>query len=112
MRAAFFSLIVLAACAAAQDESSRAIWDQNFREKRPASTRQNATPPGQVLYKPALPSARPKQQTPSEASARPLVGVTFWKGRLATASDEDSPRLLVPMGPPSSAGRKQVMVPE
>ncbi len=80
----------------AQDEA-RQIWDDGFRQKRPAPANKPAARPGTAGRPIAYRASQPiTAGTPAPGA---LVGVTIWRLRPGSRGDENVPRLLVPDEP-------------
>ncbi len=90
----------------AQDEA-RQIWDDGFRQKRPARA---SKPAGQPPTSPRPIAYRPSQPVTGDTPpAGALVGVTIWRLRPGSRADANVPRLLVPDEP---SGPSTEYVPE
>jgi hypothetical protein len=95
------ALASLSVTGIAQD-TARQIWDDGFRQKRPAPAARPAQPASDaIVYRP-----RDERVAPPTPSTR-VVGVTIWRLRPEAPTDRDVPRLLVQ----EPAGRSHV-VPE
>jgi hypothetical protein len=90
LRALILLLAVLSPLIA-QDEA-RQIWDEGFRQKRPAPARRAASPAKKIAYRASQPGTTAK-------TGGALVGVTVWRLRSGARGDENAARLLVPDTP-------------
>jgi hypothetical protein len=70
-----------------EDDETRKLWDTGFLQKRPAG-RSSKRRKAQVKYRPAGASTTP---SPTDS----VVGVTIWRLRPSTATDDQEVRQLV-----------------
>jgi hypothetical protein len=96
-RTLLYSTIVLACAAASltaragQDTDERRLWDSEFLQKRPP-----ARTPAPARKAPTYRRATPKPAAAAEDTAPgEMLGVTIWKLRRPTASDNADARLLL-----------------
>ena len=82
--------LVLAMIVAAEEESTRQLWNTEFIGKRPPGTGSPAKP----NYRPSTPASAPGQAAPAVGEAT-VLGLTLWRVRPPKPSDAAGTRLLV-----------------
>ena len=88
---AWLAPFVLALAVAAQDESERPIWDEEFLSKRPADSAASRKP---VIYRIRTDQAAQGSE-PDPSRPATMLGITLWRLRPPGGAEKPGARLLV-----------------
>src|SRR5438128_2161384 len=89
------ALMVAAVPPPQEEETTRKLWDEGFLQKRPpGKSTGSASPAKRPVYRRATP-ATPEMQNLADAAGDTKVGITIWRLRPPTPTDDKEVRMLV-----------------